>query len=182
MKTHISQEQISAWVDRQLDPEAMAEINRHLEACADCQAAAHEMSDLTAAFRSAAALELPPHLWARISAGLQEASADRRGRLRRLLVPALGQPTWAPAAAVAAVAALTLMAGVLWVEQRSAARLQELAFAEIEQMQQSLSSLDAEKFNPFRLPDSGGAEANPFTRGNPNPALNPFSGAHVSRQ
>ncbi|NWG12703.1 MAG: zf-HC2 domain-containing protein [Acidobacteria bacterium] len=180
MKRHIPEDRISAWVDRQLDPEAMAQVDAHLRSCAECRSLAEEMSAITEAYRSAEPLDLPPHLWARIASGMNE--PPTHGRWSRWLQPLLARPSWVSVPAPALVLMVFIVGTVLFVEFRSASRFEQRALSQIEAAHQAMASLDAEKHNPFHLPAPDDAKVNPFARSSVDPLVNPFSAAQQIRQ
>ncbi len=183
MRRHIPEDQISAWIDRQLDPEAAAMVEEHLHSCHECSALAQELSTITTAYRSAESLELPPHLWTRIAPGMANTPARiRRWHARDWLQPLLARPSWLPVPALVLALMISIIGTVLFVEYRSASRVEELALAQIEITRKAMDSLDVEKHNPFRLPAPDDANLNPFARSSADPHLNPFSAAQQNRQ
>jgi predicted anti-sigma-YlaC factor YlaD len=182
MNRHIPEDQISAYLDRQLDHQAMALVENHLRVCADCRSVADEMSAITEAYRSAESLELPRNLWARIAAEVGEPPARRRWSPREWFSPLLARPSWVPVPALILVLMISLIGTVLLVEYRSASRSEQLALAQIEATQRTMASVDAEKHNPFRLPVPDDAKMNPFARKSVDPLINPFSAAQQDRQ
>ena len=74
MTDHLSEEQISASVDGQLEAEERRLLEAHLTGCEKCRKIFEEMSEVTRLFRQEE-LTPPPDLWGRISSQL-----DSRGR------------------------------------------------------------------------------------------------------
>ncbi len=182
MTRHIPEDQISAWVDRQLEPQAIAAVEAHLQVCAECRALAEEMSAIGEAYRSAESLELPPLLWTRIASGMAEAPSRKRRSPASWLPLALARPSWFPVPALVLALIISTIGTVLFVEYRSASRVEQLALAQIEATQKAMASLDAERHNPFRLPAPDDARMNPFARSSADPLANPFSAAQQNRQ
>ena len=179
---HISEEQISAWVDRQLDPATMALVDTHLDTCGNCRALAEEMSAITRAYRSSASLELPPHLWTRVAARMADAGGHRGWNQGGWLPALLTRPAWLPVPVVLIALMISIAGTVVFVEHRSTSRLERLALAQIETTRVTMASLDTEKYNPFRLPAPVDAKMNPFARSSVDPLINPFSAAQQNRQ
>jgi anti-sigma factor RsiW len=181
MVKHISEEEISAWVDRQLNSGEMGRIESHLRGCGECRAAAGEMAAVAEAFRSTEIAELPPYLWSRIAKNLNEAALPRRKGLRSWLLPAAGRPIWARAAATVLAVMVLAMGGTIFIEHRSAADFEKRALAEMQIAQNSLAALDAETYNPFRTTGAASGEGNPFSRDQLSPDINPFRSAAGDR-
>lgn len=102
-----------SYLDGELDGAAAAAVERHLENCADCQALAADMADLSDALRAATRHAAPPALRARITTALdREARPSRRG-------------FWMGAASGAGVSALAAGFALLALLPPSAATLSE---------------------------------------------------------
>ena len=181
MIKHISEEEISAWVDRQLEPGEMGRVETHIRDCSECRAAADEMSRLAEMFRAAETAELPPYLWGRIAADLETAAPSRRLGLRNWLLPVIGRPLWMRAAAAALAVIVLAAGGAIFIEHRSAAEFKEQALAEMQIAQNNLVALDAESYNPFRSAGVAVTEGNPFSRDQLRPDVNPFRSASGGR-
>jgi anti-sigma factor RsiW len=177
MMKHISEEEISAWVDRQLDPGEMGRVESHIRDCSECRAAADEMSAMVEVFRSAERAELPSYLWGRIAADLETAAPSRRLGLRNWLLPVIGRPLWTRAAAAVLAIMVLAAGGAIYIEHKSAAE----ALAEIQLAQNSLAALEAESYNPFRTAGAAIGEVNPFSRDQLRPDVNPFRSASGGR-
>jgi len=181
MITHISEEEISAWVDRQLDHGEMERVESHLRDCGECRAAAEEMSAMVEAFRAAGTAELPPYLWRRIAANLDKAASPRRLDLQSWFLPALGRPLWTRAAAAVLAVMILATGGAMFIKHKSAADFEKRALAEMQLAQSSLVALDAESYNPFRTAGAAFREGNPFSRDPLRPDVNPFRSAPGGR-
>jgi len=181
MVKHISEEEISAWVDRQLDPGESGWIETHLRSCGECCAAAEEMSAMAAALRSTETAELPPYLWSRIATDLEKAASPRRQGFRSWLLQTTGRPIWMRAAATVLAVMVLAMGGAIFIVHRSAADFEKRALAEMQLAQNSLVALDAESYNPFRTAEAAFREGNPFSRDQLRPDVNPFRSAAGDR-
>lgn len=160
MTTHISQEQLSAWLDRQLEDDVTRGIEQHLECCQSCRAALEEMSTLNRLFREMRVLEPPSYLWTRISAGLDEAEPAPKRWLSKLGFP-IGRPGWLRAE-VWALAATLAIGGTAAVLHWSAVRAERLQLAAIDRAYHALLPQNAESYNPFATSPWNDTETNPF--------------------
>lgn len=173
MTGHIPEEQLSAWLDRELDAGDAARVDEHLQACDTCRQAAREMSEIGNIYRAAGELELPPFLWAKIASALDRRPAASLAGARapwfslaldRLRIP------------VAAAASLTIAAaGFLLARLAMESHYQKKTLSEIERARIAVTaSLREESYNPFIRPVSADREANPFSRDKLDPGFNPF--------
>lgn len=175
MSGHISEEQISAWVDRQLNPAEMGRVEGHVRGCGECRATAEEYSAMMEVFRSADVPELRPFVWSRIAASLDNPPSPRRAGLRAWLLPAADRRIWIHARAMVLAVMVLAMGGVLFVEYRSSVDSERLeALAEIQFARDNLAALGTESYNPFRTTGSIDVEENPFSRDQLRPDVNPF--------
>ncbi len=181
MVKHILEEQISAWVDRQLEPAEMGQIEGHLRDCAECRAAADEMSAMAEAFRAVETAELPPSLWGRIAANLDKEALPRRAGLLSWIMRIIGNPLWVRAAAALLAVAILAAGGAIYFERKLAADIERRALAEMQRAQNGLVALDAESYNPFRTAEAAFREENPFSRDQMRPDINPFRSATGGR-
>jgi anti-sigma factor RsiW len=183
MTRHLSEDLISQWVDRELDPRQAAQVEEHLKNCENCHAVQQEISALSRLYQTETALEPPPYLWNRIAAQIGEESRSERRRffsLGRLLPrdglrqPAwIGTPIWAPAAVLLVVISCTLAI----MHYQAAERAQSAAIMEIDRAHSALTALNTKNYNPFHEPTAMDTGTNPFTRiqlkDQPNPFRNP---------
>lgn len=161
MTTHISQEQLSAWLDRQLEDDAIRGIEQHLECCQSCRAALEEMSALNRLFREMGVLEPPSYLWSKISAALDEAEPAPKRWFSKLGFP-IGRPVWLRAE-LWALAATLVVGGMLAVLHWSDTRTERLQLAAIDRAYHALLPQNAESYNPFATSPWNDTETNPFT-------------------
>ena len=159
----------------------MDQVECHLRDCGGCRAAADEMSAVTEAFRAAEDAELPPYLWGRIAARLEKEASPRPTGLRSWVIPGIGNPLLARAAAAVLVIAILATGGAIYIEHKSAAAFKRQALAEMQLAQNSLVALDAESYNPFRTAGAAYREVNPFSRDRVGPDINPFRSAAGDR-
>jgi anti-sigma factor RsiW len=181
MVRHISEEEISAWVDGQLGPGESAQVESHIRDCGECRAAAKEMSALAEAFRATEIAELPSYIWSRIEANLDNAVPARGPNLRSRFVPVIGHPVWMRATAAILAVVVLAVGGALFMEYRSAAEHEKQALTEIQLSQNRLAALEAESYNPFRIDGVVSSERNPFSRDQLRPDINPFRSAEGGR-
>jgi anti-sigma factor RsiW len=181
MVKHISEEEISAWVDGQLGPGESGQVESHIRDCGECRAAAEEMSALAEAFRATEIAELPPYIWSRIEANLDNAVPARGRKLWSRFVPVIGHPVWMRATAAILAVVVLAVGGALFIEYRSAAEIEKRALTEIQLSQNRLAALEAESYNPFRTAGAASSERNPFSRDQLRPDINPFRSAEGGR-
>ena len=159
---HVLQQDISAWLDGQLDAVKAAELEAHLQQCESCRRSEAELASTTQMYRDLEPLEMPAFLWSRIEAELEQPSERRR-------------PAWAwwqgawlfgrrelmgAAALVVIVAALSV--GLL--EHRATIRSEAVAFAQLESVHNSLAARNSDFYNPFHASGPANSDLNPFTR------------------
>jgi anti-sigma factor RsiW len=157
---HIEEEQISAYIDNQLDAGETAALEAHMRDCAHCRAVLDEMKDVTCLFRDAERMDPSPFLWRRIAADLREAEAVR-GDWGSILAAALRGHRRALGMAAAA---LTLFSAVgVTIFYRNARQIaQQAALASIDQTRRSMAAYDPDAYNPFSSGSLGDLDTNPF--------------------
>jgi anti-sigma factor RsiW len=176
MKRHIPPEEISAWVDRQLDNRTAGRVEAHLQTCASCRAIEHEMTAITGMFRVPEPLELPHGLWTRVAASLkEEPGAEQLSSLAPAGWP-LSLTGWVRTRGWVYASVLALAFFSLFLFQQTLAnRADRMALARIDHEYGALASLQAESYNPFHLTGTTFQNAtNPFTLGQPDTRANPF--------
>ena len=166
MTDHLSEEQISASVDGQLEAEERRLLEAHLTGCEKCRKIFEEMSEVTRLFRDEE-LTPPAHLWGRISLKLDSPSGgSRRWRL-----------SWGRKKISAAAAAILLMlAGSAWLSlrYRSEDAFRRMALQELDRVHTVLTTRHSGSYNPFRTSSVAGSNSNPFSSGRLSEAANPF--------
>ena len=176
--THVSQQDISAWLDGQLDAAKAAELEAHLQQCESCRRFEEELATATRMYRALEPLETPAFLWNRIEAELEQPSGSRfawrwwQGSWlfgRRELMGA--------AALMMIVAAL----GVGLLEHRATVRSEAVAFAQLESVHNSLVARNSDSYNPFRVSGPANSDLNPFTRSRLDAGTNPFGSLREKR-
>ena len=167
MTDHISGEQISAWVDGELNSSDSRNAEAHLRDCATCRAVHEEMASVTKLFHTAESIEAPPYLWRRILEALEAWS----GRSPK---PAVSYWSGLRAKALATAAGIVIMVGgaLGYYFYRTDYVPTQLALREIDQVGKSLSARFPE--NPFRTASSMNSP-NPFSKLKPREDVNPFS-------
>jgi anti-sigma factor RsiW len=166
MTDHLSEEQISAWVDGQLAAEERRLLEAHLPGCEKCRRIFEEMSEVTRLFRHEE-LTPPPDLWRRISTKLDSPQrASWRWGLSR------GRKEIRPAAA----AILLMLAGGAWlfVRHRSEDAFRRMALQELDRVHAVLTTRHSESYNPFRTSSVADSNSNPFSSGRLSEGVNPF--------
>jgi len=76
---HLTDAQVSEYVDRVMDEAARAEVEGHLASCASCRGAVEETRTVvTTAQRERASVTAPPELWPMVAASTIHLAAMRR--------------------------------------------------------------------------------------------------------
>ncbi len=166
MTDHLSEEQISASVDGQLEAEERRLLEAHLPGCEKCRKIFEEMSEVSRLFRHEE-LTPPTDLWRRISTKLD--SPGHRPWQWRL--------SWARKEISAAAAAILLvLAGGAWLflRYRSEDAFRRMALQELDRVHTVLTTRHSGSYNPFRTSSVAGSNSNPFSSGRLSEAANPF--------
>ena len=167
MTSHISGEQISAWLDGELDSSDSRDAEAHLRNCATCRAVHEEMASITKLFHAAESLEAPPYLWRRILEALE-------AWIRHSTKPAV--PYWSVlrSKALATAAGLVIIVGgaLGYYAYRTEYVPRKLALTKLDQVGKSLNTRFPD--NPFRT-SSAAHQPNPFSKLKPGEDVNPFS-------
>jgi anti-sigma factor RsiW len=183
MTRHISQEQLSEWLDRQLPADESSRVKEHLSACETCRALEREWSAVTTLFQEAETLTPPPALWASIASELQffQSGKVHRPKFTTWLASFRGQigwPAWLQVRALVPAAALTLVliAGVslTWQQYQSEGRHRAAAMAEIDRARATLVAENLPTYNPFHATTGLDPERNPFSLSQIGIDPNPF--------
>ncbi len=157
---HISDEQLSAYIDGQLFGEEKQKAERHIQDCALCSAASSEMYEVTRLFRNAARVEPSPFVWNRIEAGL-DAARPRVFGWKNSTAARLRSFSLNPSFAAAAVVFVLIAAFVL-VQFGMRDFSERAALAEIDRAHRSLMAYDGDFYNPFSSGSPPELDANPF--------------------
>jgi anti-sigma factor RsiW len=179
MTNHVSEDQISSWLDHQLDPEVSLRIEKHLECCPSCGRKRAEMAAASSLFREMEALAPPVYLWTRISAGLRQMEPEPVGWVARLGVP-FHQRGWLRAEILAFVATVVIACG-FGISRWSAVRTERQQLAAIDRAYHSLLPQNAESFNPFATSPWVNTESNPFANGAAGSGGKSSAGSQVKR-
>ncbi len=159
---HFAEEQISAYLDKQLGPNETRALELHLNECASCRTICSDMRDLTNLFRDAERLEPSPFLWSRIAAGFnnkeEHSSAHGWGAS---IITGLRTFAWNPGLA-ASVLAVLMIAGIAVYREVNTNIADRAMLAEIDRAFQSQAAQDPDSYNPFSSVSSSSSDANPF--------------------
>lgn len=155
---HTAEEQISAYLDRQLGPEETRALETHARECPDCRALIEEMGRLDRVFREAERFEPSPFLWSRVAAEQQA----RRGWKERILDGLKGFSLKHGMAAAAA--AIIIFAGTAIVKEINIYMADQAALAEIDRTGRTLAAQDPDAYNPFIFSSPRDLEVNPFSK------------------
>jgi predicted anti-sigma-YlaC factor YlaD len=162
MMSHIKEEQISAYIDRQLSVDENRSIEIHLEECSSCRAVYDELSTLTQLFQDSERIEPPVYLWNRIAADFNEehpAAAHKRW-VDSIIACLRGYSrSWGMAAATIVV---FLIAGIVVYHGNRIPVSDRAALAQLEQINRDLAAQDPDGYNPFASGAPGEWDSNPF--------------------
>jgi predicted anti-sigma-YlaC factor YlaD len=157
---HIKEEQISAYIDRQLTDDENRELEIHLKECSSCHAAYEEMCSVSQLFREAERFEPSAFLWNRIAAGIDREHPVNRGWVTSIMAGLRGYSrSWGMAAATLVI---LIVVGITLYHGNRMPVADQAALAQIDQMYKDLAAQDPDGYNPFSsgTPDEWGA--NPF--------------------
>lgn len=178
MMTHVPQQQISAWLDGQLEAAEAAVLEAHLRQCESCRCFQEELASTTRMFRDLEPLKMPAHLWTRVAAELEQPpKRDRFAWLR-------WQGSWAFKRELLAAAALVLIiagAVVSLFEHRATVRSEMAVVAQLDYVHNSLVARDPDLYNPFRASSWVNPDSNPFTQQRLDADSNPFGSLREKR-
>ena len=180
MKTHAPEQQISAWLDGQLEPAETAELEAHLSGCDNCRELRQELDSANRLFRDLEPAKLPPYLWTRVAAELEHP------RKQNPFSWLQWQGTWyfarreLLAAAALLVFVVTGTVGVV-LDHRSTVRFEMSAIAQLDSIHDSLVARSSEVYNPFRSSGWTNTNSNPFKRRQLDADSNPFRSLREKR-
>ena len=158
--THINEEQISAYLDEQLNSEETLALEVHFRDCENCRAVRDEFLEVSNLFRNAGGFEPSPFLWNRIAADFDKEKSATRSWLKSFAA-GLRKPTWNLRFASAAMVIL-MIAGVVVFRGGSGNLAEQSALADINRTYESLAALDPDSYNPFGSGVPHELDANPF--------------------
>lgn len=157
---HIKEEQISAYVDRQLGDAECRAIEAHLPECERCSTLLGEMRELSHLFRDAERLEPSPFLWNRIAANLHSSGSKERG-WGAVLIAGLRRYAYNPGMAAAAFGIL-MFVGIAVFKQTTIPDVDPVKLAEIDRAYQHLAAQNPDANNPFSTGSLPDFDSNPF--------------------
>ncbi len=163
MEKHLTEEQISAWLDHQLEDHISSALGRHLADCDHCRAVRDGFFAVDQLFRKVEVVEPPSYLWSRISAGLEETGPKYAGWFSQLS-SVFPKSAWLRAE-VLALAATIVTACSVAVLHWSNVRSERRQLAEIDIAYQKLLPQNAEAYNPFAASPQVDTSGNPFRSG-----------------
>jgi hypothetical protein len=158
---HVREEQISAYLDRELSLEETHALELHLDECETCRATLDQMCALTDLFQKAERLEPSPFIWSRISAGFDENRSSSRNWKDAFLF-GLRRYSRIPGVAVAALGIILFVAGFAIIREIRVNSAEQATLAEIDQAYRSLAARNPDAYNPFSMGNNTDINANPF--------------------
>ena len=173
MSGHPPQEQISAWIDGQLEGEEADQLSLHLQQCESCRQVQWELTLTTQLYRDLEAPEAPAYLWTRVAAELPP--QERRERFAW----SKWRGEWPLISSVrlaAVVLGLLVVVGtaVVMFHRQSMPPAEMAVLTQIDAVHASLTARNAEFYNPFHTSARLSADSNPFTRSRVEADSNPF--------
>lgn len=156
---HIKEEQISAYIDRQLDEIESHAVEMHLRECGECRTMLSEMKELTNLFREAERFEPSPFLWNRIAANYKDKSSIRSWKT--VIIAGLGRFGWNSKFAAAALCFI-MIAGIAVFREVKINTADKAALAEIDRAYKALTAQGSETYNPFSSGTPTDFDVNPF--------------------
>jgi hypothetical protein len=160
MMSHIREEQISAYIDRQLAGDENRSIQLHLQGCASCRSAYEEMCSLTQIFHEAERLEPPAFLWNRIAADFDKEPPATLGWGVSIIAFLRGYSRSLGMAAATIV--ILIIAGLTVYHESGMPVADRAALAQIDQVYRDLAAQDPDGYNPFASGTRGEWDSNPF--------------------
>jgi predicted anti-sigma-YlaC factor YlaD len=158
---HLREEQISAYLDRELSSEEARALELHLDECETCSAAFDKMCALTDLFQEAERLEPSPFIWSRISAEFDENRSTSRSWKEAFLF-GLRRYSCTPGLAVAALGIILVVAGFAIIKEIKVNSAEQATLAEIDRAYDGLAAQNPDAYNPFSIGNKNDINANPF--------------------
>jgi hypothetical protein len=157
---HIKEEQISAYLDRQLDAFENSQLEGHLGECEGCRYLFEEMQEVTHLFQNAERLEPSPFLWTRIAAGFESHNRELlpKGGLVYSFFAGLRRLGWNSGIAAVALGILMFIGISIFKEPN----INPAALAEIDRVYETLAAENPDSYNPFSTGSFSDFDANPF--------------------
>ncbi len=180
MTQHVTQEQISEWLDGQTSPEQSASVAVHLDSCAACRSIQDEMAAVTRIFKAAEPLQPPSELWSRIARELDAvqpsfSAPPVAGWWQRLVAqPARFWPQIRVAVPAVAVLAVVILAASFTITERNE-RHRAVAMAAIDHAHELFVAGNLASTNPFSEVPAVSKNNNPFSQTELSKTPNPFS-------
>jgi anti-sigma factor RsiW len=161
MMPHIKEEQISAYIDRQLSAAENRSIETHLRECSSCRTVCDDLSTLTQFFQGADRIEPPAFLWNRIAADFdKEHPAIHEGWVDSIIACLRGYSRSLGMAAATIV--ILIIAGIFVYHGNGIPVSDRAALAQLDQISRDLAAQDPDGYNPFISGAPGEWDANPF--------------------
>lgn len=176
---HLPQQQISAWLDGQLEAAKAADVEAHLQQCETCRCFQEEMASTTRMFRDLEPLKMPAYLWTRVA--LELGQSPNRQRFAWLQ----WRGSWffgrRELLGAAALCFISIGAVVALFEHRAAVRSEMAVIAQLDSVHNALVARDSDLYNPFRSSGWTRTDSNPFARRGLNADSNPFGSLREKR-
>ena len=160
MMPHAREEQISAYIDEQLNADEKRSIEVHLQECPSCSAIYEEMCTLTQLFQNAERFQPPAFLWNRIAADFDKEQHAPHSWVDTIKASLrVYSRSWGMAAATMVI---LIIAGITIYHGNRMPDADRVALAQIDKISRDLASQDPDGYNPFVSGQSGEWDANPF--------------------
>jgi anti-sigma factor RsiW len=160
MMPHIKEEQISAYIDRQLTIDENSALEIHLLECSSCHALYEEMRTITQLFQGAEHFEPSAFLWNRIAADFENEHTATTKWGASILAGLRGYSRSLGMAAATVV--ILIISGIVLYHGNRMPIADQAALAQIDQVYRNLAAQDPDGYNPFSSGAPQEWEANPF--------------------
>jgi predicted anti-sigma-YlaC factor YlaD len=158
--SHIKEEQISAYLDKQLNSEERLVVEAHFRECESCRAVRDDLFEISRLFSEAERFEPSPFLWNRIAADFDKEAPSTHHWITSL-IDGLRKNSWNLRLASVALI-VVVIAGIAVFRENSDHVAEQAALADIDRAYQGLAALDPDTYNPFGSGLPRELDANPF--------------------
>jgi len=163
---HVTEKEISAYIDGQLSRSDSQLIEQHLLVCPDCSESCREMRQITKLFQSAENLAPSPYLWSKIMRQADNLPEKKTWRFNYIF--SVRKPIWV-------AAAVLLVLGAFVSQHRIQMLFWQHELKGIEDIRVTLNKKNSQENNPFTIALTGDRSSKPFSTEKADLQSNPFS-------